>query len=243
MDSALAEKEGFRYDRRWMLVDSNGRFLSQREHNEMSLFSCSITDSSLEIEYDGDKISIPLDQETNTHHNVTVWDHTVSAAEVNPIFSDWFSDKLKQSCKLVRMTDSSERIKDFKKPPFKSKVSFADGYPYLLLGTASMDELNNRMDTALNINRFRPNIVVDTSIAHEEDEWEDIQASGAHLRIVKPCARCVVTTINQETGVAGKEPLKTLASYRRWDNQVFFGANAILLSPGVINKDDQILLP
>ena len=112
----------------------------------------------------------------------------------------------------------------------------------MILGTESMNELNNRMETALNINRFRPNIVVETIIPHEEDEWEDIVINEASMRIVKPCARCVVTTIDQSTGMKGKEPLKTLAQYRKRDNQIFFGANAIVLSSGLIHRDDQIRL-
>ncbi|NNE25958.1 MAG: MOSC domain-containing protein [Saprospiraceae bacterium] len=242
VDKAFAEKEGFQHDRRWMLVDTNGRFLSQREHHEMALFSSSLSASHLSITFDHDKIDIPLTDTSGTTQMVTVWDHTVNATEVDVQISAWFSDKLKQKCKLVRMIESTNRIKEFPKKPYKSQVSFADGYPYLILGTASMNLLNQKLDAPLNVNRFRPNIVVDTTEAHEEDRWEDFRINEVEMRIVKPCARCVVTTIDQRTGARGKEPLKTLAGYRKWDKMIYFGANGILLSSGVVNKGDQIQL-
>jgi uncharacterized protein YcbX len=138
------------------------------------------------------------------------------------------------------MTDISDRIKAFKIPPFKTKVSLADGYPYLILGEKSMNELNERMEEKLNIDRFRPNIIVSTDVAHEEDAWNNFKLGDAELKIIKPCARCIIPTIDQKSAEQGKEPLKTLATYRKKDNQIFFGANAIVTVQGKISVGNEI---
>jgi len=240
VESAEILEEGFKYDRRWMLVDEKGKFLSQRQLPKMSLFKCSFSGLRILVEYQGDSIQIPFDQHSFNVLEVEVWGSKLKANEVDNEISNWFSKRLDVSCSLVTMTDVSSRMKEFVKPPFTSRVSMADGYPYLILGTASVQELNTRLLTPLPIDRFRANIIIETNKAHAEDEWEDAMIGDCVLKIIKPCARCIITTIDQQTSSKGVEPLKTLASYRKINNKIYFGANAIALNNGIINKGDYL---
>jgi uncharacterized protein YcbX len=142
--------------------------------------------------------------------------------------------------RLVKMTDISKRPKRLFVPPYKTTLSFADGYPYLILGEESMNQLNAKLEQPVRADRFRANIIVSSSIAHEEDEWKGLNAGNAQLQVIKPCARCVMITVNQQTGETGKEPLKTLAGYRQKRNKIYFGANAICTEDGIISVGDRL---
>lgn len=239
----MALADGFEYDRRWMLVDETGRFMSQREDAQMALFSCQIDNENLIVSYHDDKLEIPLTADSETVKRVSVWSSKLKAPELSPSISQWFSERLNKVCHLVKKTSISKRSKRLFVPPYKSTVSFADGYPYLILGTASMEELNERLEEKLHIDRFRANIIVTTSEPHVEDEWKgDIQLGNATLKGIKPCARCQVTTINQSTGEKGKEPLKTLAIYRKKRNKIYFGQNAITIKEGLVKVGDSLFL-
>jgi len=241
---AKALTEGFEYDRRWMLVNEQGGFLTQREHAQMALFDCKLNAETLTVTYKGDQMHIPLKAQSAAEKRVKVWSSKLKAQEVSAELTEWFSDHLGMHASLVKMTSISKRPKRLFAPPYKTTLSFADGYPYLILGTASMETLNNRLEQPLPIDRFRANIIVETKVAHEEDKWkQDFDLGTAKMKVIKPCARCVVTTIDQQTGNKGKEPLKTLASYRQWRNKIWFGANAIILNEGIINVGDKIALP
>jgi len=236
-------EEGFQYDRRWMLVDADGHFLTQREHAQMALFSCELSDDNLHVTYKGETQTIALADHSDVHKPVKVWSSKLKANEVDPTLSEWFSECLGMSATLVKMTDISHRPKRLFTEPYKTKLSFADGYPYLILGTASMDTLNEKLETALPVDRFRANIIVSTTEAHEEDNWkESFELGTATMKVIKPCARCVVTTIDQQTANKGKEPLKTLATYRKKRNKIWFGANAICTKVGLIKIGDKINL-
>lgn len=239
VSSSICELEGLQYDRRWMLVDQNGQFLTQRENAELALFSCALEEKKLIVKYKTKTITIPFGH-TNEIKNVKVWSSNLKANEVSHEASQWFSALLKQETYLVKMTDISKRHKILLTKPFSTYVSFADGYPYLILSEGSMKTLNEKLSTPLPADRFRANILVDSSQAHIEDSWRNFQLGTAELKVIKPCARCVVTTIDQKTGQKGKEPLKTLASYRQKDNKIYFGANAIMIKSGIINVGDQL---
>ncbi len=241
LDSCQVMADGFENDRRWMLVDKTGKFMSQREDARMALFRQSLTDDHLRIQLNDDVLDIPLSAASDEIKRVSVWSSKLKAPELSPAISQWFSERLDKACHLVKKTTISKRTKRLFVPPYKSTVSFADGYPYLLLGTASMDELNGRLDKTLHIDRFRANIIVTTQEPHEEDAWKgDIKIGGATLQGIKPCARCAVVTIDQSSGEQGKEPLKTLATYRKRRNKIYFGQNAIALKEGRINVGDDV---
>ena len=236
-------EEGLEYDRRWMLVDNEGRFLTQREHPTMALFSCAFTGEGIEVSKGEEKISLGLEENAVGDERVQVWSSKLKAQEVSEIHTEWFSDLLGINARLVRMTDISRRTKRIFTPPYKTKVSFADGYPILILGQASMNELNEKLEEEIKPDRFRANIIIDTKTPHEEDKWKDDFFIGhVKMKVIKPCARCVVTTIDQLTAEKGKEPLKTLSTYRQWRNKIWFGANTISLEKGIIEVGDEVKL-
>ena len=234
-------KEGFEYDRRWMLINTKGEFISQRNFPELARFGCQLETRGLQVSYNNKDIQIPYELSSDARTKVDIWNVAADAWVVSPELNRWFSEQLNQKVTLVKMTQASNRIKKFLKPPFSSSVSFADGYPYLMLGEESMRYLNEKLENEILIDRFRANIIVKTKEPHEEDNWGKIKIGDSILKVIKPCARCVVTTIDQQTSQKGKEPLKTLASYRKKGNKIYFGANAIAIEEGFIKKGDSIL--
>ena len=242
LDQAEVKKEGFELDRRWMLVDADGNFLTQREDHRLALFQCRLDSGAIIVNYAQDEIDIPTEGLTDKVLKVKVWSSRLKAQEVDPQINLWFSERLNKECFLVRMSELSFRYKRLYQPPFKTSLSFADGYPYLILGEGSMTELNNRLEKPLLIDRFRSNIVFASNEAHIEDDWSEIAIGTAKLKVIKPCARCVVTTIDQQLGTKGKEPLKTLAGYRMKNNKIYFGANVIMMEEGRVSVGDKINL-
>jgi uncharacterized protein YcbX len=237
---------GFEYDRRWMLVDSNNRFITQRECAEMTQLQVGIESSSLVITHRTKKstITLPLDLNSTVDAGVEVaiWDDTCTAEYVNDDVDQWFSAALGINCRLVYMPDDTRRITDQRYAPEDSITSFADAYPYLIIGQASLDDLNSRLQTALPMNRFRPNIVFSGGSPYQEDLMGNFIVGDVNFYGVKLCARCVMTTIDQGNAAKGKEPLKTLASYRFKNNKILFGQNLIHKGEGVVSVGDRIEL-
>ena len=243
VEEALFEEAGLQYDRRWMLIDSeSNRFISQRTHPVMSLFTCEIKDNKLKITDQGDHISFDLDLINEKELlNVTVWDDTVQAYEVDKSVSYWMSQKMGLDCKMVKIFDDNSRRKYYGIEKAKyTHVSFADGYPALILGSASIDELNSRCAESIHFSRFRPNILIETAIPHEEDSWTTISTKDVTMEVIKPCVRCQVINIDQDTAVSSLEPTKTLAQYRITKEGIIFGANTICLKSGMLRKGDVV---
>lgn len=238
---------GLELDRRWLLVDDEGRFLSQREHSKLALFRPEIAGDSLKITHKEllESIDVPLRpvfKDSDTKISVTVWDDTIDAFEVSPVITDWFTKLLGFSARLVYMPDESERKLD---PDYaitgNEITSFSDAYPFLIIGQSSLDDLNGRLKEKVPMNRFRPNFVFTDGAAFEEDSWRNFKIGNLSFVGVKPCDRCVMTTVDQEKGVvSGKDPLKTLAKYRNFGNKVLFGQNVIGLELGVVSVGDEI---
>jgi uncharacterized protein YcbX len=141
---------------------------------------------------------------------------------------------------LVVMPESSHRKMDPRYAVQGESVSFADGMPYVMIGQASLDELNQRLEVPISMDRFRPNLVFSGGEAYAEDQFKQLQIGEVEFQVVKPCARCVLITVNQQTGEKGKEPLATLATYRTVNNKVYFGQNAVALAPGIVRVGDPI---
>jgi uncharacterized protein YcbX len=243
VDQVIFREAGLQYDRRWMIVDSEtNRFISQRTHPFMSLMTCSIDDQKLTIYIENDSVSFDLDLSIeNEMINVTVWSDTVPAYEVDKSVSYWLGKRLGLDCKLVKISDDKSRRKYYGEEKKKfTHVSFADGYPALIIGTASIKEINQRCPVKINLDRFRPNIVVETEIPHEEDVWSVISTENVTMEIIKPCVRCQVINIDQDTSASSLEPTKTLAQYRLTKDGIIFGANTICLSSGTLKKGDLI---
>jgi uncharacterized protein YcbX len=230
------------HDRRWMLIDDNNRFLSQREHAQMALFKLEVLADALKVTYttDGSTINIPFIPLKPHTLDVIIWDDTCTGQLVSDAVDAWFTVKLGINTRLVYMPDETHRATDPRYTTQGTIASFADAYPALLIGQASLDDLNSRLTEKLPMNRFRPNIVFTGGEAYSEDQMDHITINGVDIYGVKLCARCVMTTIDQETIEKGKEPLKTLARYRRKGNKILFGQNLAFNSNGVISVGDEL---
>ncbi|GAB3342018.1 MOSC domain-containing protein [Larkinella ripae] len=246
LTEAIVEQKGFRYDRRWMLVKPDGVFLTQRENTIMALVEVELTDRSLRVfhrQHPDEVLEIPLEQTSGEALTAYVWnDQAVDSLVVSPEADAWFSRLLGFPCRLVYMPENSLRPVDPKYAEPDDVVSFADGFPYLVISTDSLDELNRRVDKPLEMIRFRPNLVVEGASPHDEDTWYRFQIGALTFYGVKPCARCVLTTIDPETAQKGKEPLKTLATYRRLDKKILFGQNVLAGGTGTLRVGQPVTI-
>jgi uncharacterized protein YcbX len=243
VQEAQVEERGFKYDRRWMLVDQSGEFLTQRQHPQLALLQVALSESQLEVFSKGDpsqRIAFDLDLASNQELLVSIWGDQVLARVVSAEVSRWFSDFLQMDLDLVVMPESSHRKMDPRYAVQGESVSFADGMPYVIIGQASLDELNQRLEVPISMDRFRPNLVFSGGEAYAEDQFKQLQIGEVEFQVVKPCARCVLITVNQQTGEKGKEPLATLATYRTVNNKIYFGQNAVALAPGMVRVGDPI---
>lgn len=259
LQDSIVEKRGLRYDRRWMLTDLDGMFFTQREVPRMATVTVEILNGALGVSAEGfGSLEIPFEPDRGERESVTVWTSTLVAETYLGPMNEWFSEVLSKKCKLVRMPDNGTRHVDERFDEGEDTVSFADGYPLLLIGEGSLAEVNERLHDIyhdeeygeklpLPMNRFRPNLVVQGSDPFEEDGWAKIRVGEALFRVPRPCARCVITTVDQVRGeFDGKEPLKTIASFRmakdafpntfeslgQTANAVLFGENLIPENPG-----------
>lgn len=245
LEKANITTRGLENDRRFMLVDENGRFLSQREYPQLSIFQTEIDGSLLKItnKKTGQNLEVSLSPKAQSSSlSVTIWDDETTAIEVSPEASEWFSEALSKPTRLVYMHEDSERKTESQYSLTGNEItSFSDGYPILITGQASLDDLNNRLEKPVSINRFRPNFVFTDGEPFEEDAWHEFTVGNVRLFGVKPCARCVMTTIDQETGEkSGKEPLLTLNKFRKAGNKILFGQNVLVSQLGTVSTGDKI---
>lgn len=243
ISEAKVEEKGFELDRRWMLIDEEGQFLSQRTFPQMALLKVEVEAESLKVYHISsptDFVRIPHNEEGEEISSVTVWDDVMPARLVDYEIDEWFAKALGINVRLVKMPISTERKVDPRYAVNGESVSFADGMPYLLIGQKSLEDLNSKLDETIPMNRFRPNIVFSGGEPFIEDSFGGIQIGDVQMKVVKPCARCVMTTVDQETGVKNAEPLKTLATYRKVGNKILFGQNVVALSNGIIKVGDKL---
>lgn len=243
LSSARMLPKGLQYDRRFMLVDDENKFITQRVHSILALFRVALSETHVQVTYEGDTLKVPLHPaKTNNTFQCTIWNDTVTVQEVSLETSQWFSKHLGFTCKLVFFPEEQERPVDEKYHVNHEHVSLADGYPALIIGQASLDDLNTRLEKPVPMNRFRPNFVFTGGEPYEEDRWREFSIGNNRFVGVKPCARCVLTTVDPETAKMGKEPLKTLSTYRTQNNKVLFGQNLVALDFETINVGDYITL-
>jgi len=220
---------GLKDDRRWMVVDPDGVFLSQRMIPKMALIEPSLSPGSLILKAPGSTaVEIPFDPQPDLKRTVKIWNDTCTAQDCGDIVAQWLSTFLETDCRLVTRGNTFERSVNAKYSSQRDQVGFADAFPYLLISSASLRDLNVRLDQPIPMNRFRPNLVVSGCEPYEEDRWKRISFGTTTFRVSKPCSRCTVPTVDQLTGKTGKEPLATLTTYRRGkNNEVYFGQNLI----------------
>lgn len=237
-------EKGLQYDRRWMLVDEAGKFLTQRVHPVMALFKVSIEGEALVVTHTQTKQSHSValqPQPMLPSHQVTIWDDTVLAYEVSVASSQWFTEQLGIKCKLVYFPEENDRAVD-RMYATTEHVSLADGYPFLIIGQASLNDLNSKLEKAVPMNRFRPNFVFTGGNPFEEDAWKEFSIGTNRFVGVKPCSRCVLITVDQDTSQKSDEPLRTLSTYRKINNKIYFGQNLLAIDYSVVREGDLITL-
>ncbi len=243
VDEAVVGATGFELDRRWVVVGEDGVFLSQRRHPRLALVRVRIGEDRLFLETpDLPVFEVPLEREPGPTVKVTVWGDDCAALDEGRDAAEFFSLHLGSSARLVRLADDDARPLNSSSAQPGDRISFADGFPFLLLSEASLEGLNRRLSLPVPMDRFRPNIVVSGCPAHAEDGWRQVRIGDVDFRVVKPCARCVITTTDQETGDRSPEPLRTLATYRVRDSQVLFGQNLIHGGQGRLRVGDPVVV-
>lgn len=241
VESAKATEMGFENDRRWMLIDSENQFITQRKHPILSQFYQKINSGKIEIHFKNRTHEFAVQEYINSPIFSNIWDDETTVFEVNTTTSKWFSEALGFSCKLVQILNKGDRKHQSSKLKQVLNVSLADAYPYLIVGIKSLDFLNKKLDKKITIQRFRPNIVISTDLAHQEDDLEFFKIGNISFQNVKPCARCILINTNPENGTVQKEPLRTLSQYRKVDNSVLFGTNVVCLNEGEIKVGNELV--
>jgi len=243
MSNTWVDDLGLNFDRRFVLTDLKGKFITARTKPTLCLVQASLTAQGIILTAPHmPNIAINYQDLSNHYQPVTVWKDEINSQHCNPNIDKWFSDYLGVGCKLYFFGEQSKRsVANADK-----QVGFADGYPLLLISQASLNDLNNRIDNdEILMSQFRPNIVVDDTEAFAEDSWHHIQIGEVQFEVVKPCSRCVLTTVDPKTGIRNesREPLSTLKQYRRVSRgEVMFGQNLIALNQGQIKQGDEVTI-
>lgn len=240
--SAKVLSKGLELDRRWMLVDENGLFFTQRIHPKMSLFKLHLVSGQLSIQFGSEQIPLALQNNFTSPVQVQVWDDKVLAQEVSTTHNEWFTERLGIKCRLVFFPEDNPRPVDPTYSINNDNTSLSDAFPFLIIGQSSLNDLNERLSEPVPMNRFRPNFVFTGGEPYEEDTWKDFTIGQNRFVAVKPCGRCVMTTVNQDTGEKGNDPLKTLATYRMKNNKTLFGQNVIALDYKEVHVGDLVSL-
>jgi uncharacterized protein len=239
VDTAQVNPFGLADDRNMMLVDDNGIFITQRKFPQMALIRTFVENGVLSVTAPN-LPEIQLNQFENKAIEVEVWgDHCYGFVACSKI-NQWFSQYLGFSARLVNYDHQQPRTSDPKFSLSNDIVSFADGFPLLVISQASLDDLNTRLKSPVTMQHFRTNLVIDGFDAYAEDNFKNIKIGNIQFEAVKPCSRCVLTTVNPETGIKSldTEPLRTLSQYRKTDMGVIFGMNLIPRNRGIISVGD-----
>lgn len=244
MEQATVQPRGLEHDRRWMLVDPDGKFITARQEPRLLQAYAVPTDGGLTLEAPGMPSLAVAAPHAGATLTVKVWKDHVDALAADAAADDWFSLYLGRPVRLVHMDDDVTRRNASSRAQPGDEVSFADSMPLLLVSLASLDALNRRLDQPVPMGRFRPNLVVDGVDAHAEDAWKQVTIGDVVFDVAKPCTRCVLVTINADTGQRdeGGEPLRTLTRYRRTDDGVTFGQLLIPRSGGVVRCGDAVIV-
>jgi uncharacterized protein YcbX len=244
VDSSPATPRGLAHDRRFVVVDGEGHFLSQRELPLMATVWTEIAGGELRLAApDHDEVAVPLEPAGGEPLVATVWNSECAAIAPSPEADRWLSEVLGRPCRLAYMPESTRRTSSERHAGPGHLVGFADGFAFLVVSEASLAALNARLERPVPMDRFRANIVVSGCEAFAEDGWGEFAVGSATLRMAKPCGRCQVTTTDQATGeLTGPEPLATLSAWRMSaEYGARFGMNAVTLRPGAIRVGDALV--
>jgi uncharacterized protein len=235
------DERGLRHDRRWMLVDEAGRFMSQRRFPRMALIGARSVPDGFVVSAPGmPSLEVPLRPPNGKPLRAQIWNDTVDTLTAGGEADRWFGEFLGVRSKLVHMPDESVRPVDPDYGEPGDLVGLTDSFPFLLISEGSLAALNARLEHPLPMNRFRPNLVVGGCDPFAEDDWKMVRIGPITFRVVKPCARCAITTVDQRTAATGREPLRTLATFRREGKKVLFGQNLVHNATGTLRADDPL---
>lgn len=242
LQEAELDERGIRWDRRWMIVDERGVFVTQREHPELALVRTALEHGALRLSRPGEAdLRVPFEPpEGSEPTRARVWGDTCDVIRIGGEASAWLGDLLQRRVSLVFMPDDTHRQVNTSYAPTGRRVGFADGFPLLLLCRETFADLERRASEPLVIERFRPNLVVSGAEPYAEDRWARIRAGQRSLDLVKPCSRCTITTVDPRTAERGREPLRTLATYRQMAGQTWFAWNALHDGPGTLRVGDAV---
>ncbi len=249
VNSAEVTQKGFKFDRRYMLVDEKNNFLTIREFPQLVRLQCNLLDNGISVNnlnMNCEDLIIEHDGHTSTNEKVTIWNASVDATIVSKEVNVWFSDILKSKVKLVYMPQATMRPVDTTSgyKPEDKFVSFADAYPFMIMGESSLDDLNTRVQgkQIFGMDRFRPNIVFSGGTPNQEDTFEDFSINGVQFKGLENCARCTIPTVDPKTGVKdpNSEPLLSLSKYRLQNRKINFGRNVVHSGIGVVHVGDQL---
>jgi hypothetical protein len=240
LDSVQLNRFGPRMDRRWALVDDKGVAITQRDDAQLALIKTQLLSDTLILRFAGEYIEVPFTGKDAQKCQLRVWADEVSAVDAGQEVAAWLSKNLGRQCRLAYIPDDSIRLVDGDYASAGETVGFADAFPVLLISQASLDDLNSRLETAVPMNRFRPNLVISGCEPFAEDSWKRIRIGEVEFDLVKPCDRCVVPSIDQST--AGRDPKinRALASYRRRDGKIYFGHNLLYSKMGKLHLSSPI---
>jgi uncharacterized protein YcbX len=237
---ASLTRRGLLDDRRWMVVDENGCFLTQRKLPRMALVRTQLRPSGLRAEAEGvSPLELPLTFTAGERIDIEVWRHHGPALR-HAAGSAWFSEVLQRPAQLVCLPDEIVRPVQWAEAQPDDQVSFADGFPLLIASSSSLADLNERSNFQSEMRRFRPNLVIDGAPPWAEDEWRLLRIGGVRIRVGTACARCSIPGLDPDSGTPTKEPLRTLATLRRRDHEVYFGMNALPDGTGELAVGDVV---
>lgn len=237
---AAVEKQGLSFDRRFMIADLDGKMITARKFPQLLQVKSALKAGGLVVNFlDHAPLELNFDDFEMNEASCQVWQDTFQAWRTTKIADQWFSQVLGMPVQLLYTGEQSQRIRK----KIETNVSFADGYPLLLIGQGSLDLLNQKSSNHNQMAQFRPNLVVAGSEPFEEDSWKRIRIGDVEFELVKPCIRCMLTTVNPQTSKANEqnEPLRTLLDFRAdEDGLIYFGQNLIAKNEGVIHVGDEI---
>lgn len=240
LTSARLVEYGFQYDRQWMLVDVDNQFITQRTMPIMATLNTKIEHNLLIVSTKDSQIEINLNKESPSNIEVTVWNDSVQACTESDEINHWFSQQLGMPCQLVKLTKNNLRQVDTVFAHNNESVGFADAFPLLVVSQSNIELLNSKLDNPIDMNRFRPNIVIAGLTPHEEDKLSSLIINDIEIKLVKPCDRCTVPSVDQKTGQKRGDVLRALIKYRQFNKNIYFGMNGLHQSQGTISINQTI---
>ncbi|MEQ8516052.1 MAG: MOSC domain-containing protein [Chromatocurvus sp.] len=240
LDAATLDRFGLAGDRRWLLVDADDRFLTQRTLPAMGQITVAVHSEGIELAGHGRHMRVRTPGGDAPLRRVAVWGDHVHARDAGDAAAAWFSSVLHQPCRLVFMADDAQRLVDTDYAVNGETVSFADGFPLLLTSEASLASINASLDAFVSMRRFRPNLVVSGSAPFAEDRWRQLQIGAQRFTVAKPCARCAIPALDPDTGARHPTLNRVLAATRRIDGAILFGQNLLHCDSGTLRVGDTV---